>query len=88
MGTFQVMIGGVISIVFYSVVLGGLYKLFQISSDLGEIKDLLKDIRRNTELAPPPGLASRESSESLMRAVSAVSYEDLPSDVEQHHTAD
>ena len=85
MGTFQFMVGGVISIVFYSVVLSGLYKVFQISTELGEIKELLKDIRRNTENASPVAPALRESPESLMRAVSAARYEDLPSDVEHHN---
>ena len=83
MGTFQFMVGGVISIVFYSVVLSGLYKVFQISTELGEIKELLKDIRR--ENASPVAPALRESPESLMRAVSAARYEDLPSDVEHHN---
>jgi hypothetical protein len=78
MGTFQVMIGGIISIVFYSVVLGGLYKIFQISSELGEIKEVLKDIRRNTEDVSPAALSARQASpEHLMRAVTAASYEDL-----------
>ena len=39
---FQVVIGGVITFVVYGMLLFGVYKLFMISSDLAEIKELLK----------------------------------------------
>jgi hypothetical protein len=76
LGAFQVMIGGVLSIVFYSVVLAGLYKVFQITSELGEIKELLKDIKRNSESAPL--LMAPHAPDALMRAVNHESYSDAP----------
>lgn len=42
MNAIQAVIGGVISIVVYGMLLFGVYKLFTISNDLAEIKDLLK----------------------------------------------
>lgn len=76
MAMVQVMIGGVVSIIFYAVVLGAVYKLFQIHWELGEIKEVLKDIRRNTENVPAPTMGLSRSPENLMHAISAASYQD------------
>jgi hypothetical protein len=60
-----------ITFVLLGLVVAMVMKIFQVSTDLSEIKDILSEIRRNTAeavrpvLAPPP-LASPEA---LMRAV-------------------
>ena len=47
-------------------------KAFQIAGTLSEIKELLADIKRNTNSdAPAAQFASTESAENLLRAVSA-----------------
>lgn len=53
MGPMQAIMSGVISIFFYAMVIAAVWKLFLMASDLGEIKTLLADIRRNTA-APAP----------------------------------
>jgi hypothetical protein len=78
-----IMTGGM-TLFFYALVIAAVWKLFQVASDLGEIKTLLSDIRRNTttstlapaQAAPPPALPgpiSLESAEALLREVAAES---------------
>jgi hypothetical protein len=80
----QLVISGIISLIVYSMVLFAIYKIFQISTDVSEMKSLLRDIRRNTEevtrAAPPP---QPQSAEALVRAVHASSYEALVGDPEK-----
>jgi hypothetical protein len=70
-------LSGLASIFFFVLVAAGAVKVFQIASTLSEIKDLLADIKRNTAGPAPAGpfssaqIASTESAESLLRAVSA-----------------
>ena len=57
----------------------GVAKVFQIAGTLSEIKDLLTDIKRNTDThVPPVPFASTEAAESLLRAVSAELDHPLP----------
>ena len=74
MGALQVVIGGVVTIVVYTLILFGIFKVFQIAGEVSEIKDLLQDIKRNTQDATPAALVHPQSPESLMRAVSAAEY--------------
>lgn len=85
MGPMQAIMSGVITIMFYAMVIAAVWKLFLMAGDLSEIKTLLTDIRRNTAgpvaaqavppapVAPaPPVLAgpiSLESAEALLREV-------------------
>jgi len=66
-------IGGVISLVVYSVVVFGVYKVHQMTTELGEIKEVLRDIRTNTLGAP----SVPHSAESLVRAVNSASYSEI-----------
>lgn len=53
MGPIPMVISTLFSIVLYSLMIFGVYKIFQISVDVNEMRDLLRDIRRNTQdLAP------------------------------------
>ena len=65
----QAVIGSVVSIAFYSLMLYGIYKIFQISTEISEMKDLLRDIKRNTEEIPPAGPARPQSHEDFMRTL-------------------
>ena len=51
MGPMQAIMSGVITIMFYGMVIAAVWKLFLMASDLSEIKTLLTDIRRNTAAA-------------------------------------
>ena len=69
--------GEILAIAGYAVLFAAVYKLFQISTDLGEIKDLLKGQRRNNELlvhAQPGNDGADEYARNLLRAVSAESH--------------
>ncbi len=84
MGPMQAIMSGVMTIFFYAMVIAALFKLFQIATDLGEIKNLLTEMRKNASvpapkpvaaLPPPalPGPISLESAEALLREVAAES---------------
>jgi hypothetical protein len=79
---------GAITLSLYVLVAAAVWRLFQMATDLSEIKAILADIRRNTataaakpveatpRLAPPPppaGPISLESAEALLREVAAES---------------
>lgn len=76
MGSLQFVISGVLTLIVYSMILFAVYKVFQISTDVTEIKSLLRDIKRNTSVTPQAA-SYAHSPESLVRAVHAASYEDL-----------
>ena len=76
----------IISIIGYVMIFVGVYKLFQIGSDLGEIKELLKSGQRgfagpsgSSELFGPPRPAVSDPAdayaENLLRAVSKESHQ-------------
>ena len=62
-------------ILVFALAAAAVAKAFQIATTLTEIKELLSDIKRNTDThapaAPFSPFASTESAESLIRAVSA-----------------
>ena len=74
-------IAEIITIIGYVMIFVGVYKLFQISSDLGEIKELFKSQR---SFAAPPGAfgppqpapsdSAAAYAESLLRAVNQESH--------------
>jgi hypothetical protein len=65
-------LSGLASILIFALAAAGVAKVFQIAGTLSEIKELLTDIKRNTDThTPAHPFASTESAESLLRAVSA-----------------
>jgi hypothetical protein len=73
-------ITGGLTVVLYALVLVSIYRVYQIGADVGEMKELLKDIKNNTASAKLPAstVASRpESPEALVRAVHSASYQQL-----------
>jgi hypothetical protein len=78
---FGAFLGEVFSIIGFLVILAGVYKVFQMSTDLRETKELLRDIKRNTQQVfpahPPAGDAAGPiSPEELVRAVHAQSFDE------------
>ena len=77
------------SIAILACIVAGVMKVFQMSSDLRELKDILHDIKRNTQVvtpvapavAPATPSAGPMSPEALVRAVHAQSYESLEAEV-------
>jgi hypothetical protein len=87
-GPMQAIMSGVMTIFYYAMVIAAVWKLFQVATDLGEIKTMLAEMRRtastpelkplasSTAAAPPPIMAgpiSLESAEALLREVEAES---------------
>jgi hypothetical protein len=86
----QAIMSGVMTIFLYAMVVALVWKVFQISTDLGEIKTLLREISRTpatpavkpvaaaVSVPPPPpvlaGPISLESAEALLREVEAESH--------------
>jgi hypothetical protein len=69
-----------VSLVAVIAILAGIIKVFQIGSTLNEMKDLLGEIRRNTQDYSPSGVASRagspmRSADALLHASSALESE-------------
>jgi hypothetical protein len=70
MTSFQDFLGLASTLVVLAVIIAGVMKLFQVASDMQELKEILKDIRRSmpgvAQLAPVPaspaslGIALRE----------------------------
>jgi hypothetical protein len=60
------------SIMIFALVAAGVAKVFQMATTLSEMKELLGDIKRNTDShIPNAPFATAESAENLLRAVSA-----------------
>jgi hypothetical protein len=59
LGIMQVVFNGLATMVVYAVIVAGVVKLFRIASDLGEIKEALLDIKRNTQDVVPAVLSPR-----------------------------
>jgi hypothetical protein len=68
------LLGSATTLVLFLCLAAGLMKVFQIASDLREMKDVLQDIKRNTQdVAMHPVSAPTDplSPEALVRAVHA-----------------
>jgi hypothetical protein len=89
-GPMQAIMSGVMTIFYYAMIIALVWKVFQVSADLGEIKTLLTEISRTpvtpavkpveeaVSVPPPPpvlaGPISLESAEALLREVEAESH--------------
>ena len=63
-----------ISLIGFGLLVAGVLKAFQIAADMGEIKDLLRDIKRNTQDVSAERAA--EPSPNLMQAYSDAEFEE------------
>lgn len=77
----QSIISGAVTVVLYVLILAAIYKIFQIGSDVSEIKATLKGMKSGAMRTQPggsPGSVARpDSAEALVRAVHAASYQEL-----------
>jgi hypothetical protein len=82
MSAFPDIMGAATSLVMFALIVASVMKLFQLASDVRELKDVLQDIRRNTAqamLAPTPeagGVSRPPTPEELVRAVHAQTFGD------------
>jgi len=80
LGIESIITGG-LTVVVYALLLVSIYRVFQIGADVGEMKELLKDIKNNMASSAFPTattVASRpESPEALVRAVHSASYQQI-----------
>jgi len=78
---FESIITGGLTVIVYTLIVIAVYRVFQIGTDVGEMKQLLKDIRRNTAPADSQGALTTvtrpDSAEALVRAIHAASYQEL-----------
>ena len=87
MGMLETLMSSVMAIFSYALVTAAVWKLFQIGTDLGEIKKLLKEMNGSPVAAATPsplsaaapqipntGPISLESAEALLRQVAAESH--------------
>ncbi len=84
-------LSSVASILFLALVIAGVAKTFQIATSLSEIKDLLADIKRNTNSqslagpSPSTPISSVETAENLLRAVAEMDHPVPPPAIELEH---
>jgi hypothetical protein len=73
----QAALGSIVSITAFALLVAGVLKTFQIATDLGEIKDLLRDIKRNTQdySAPASKPVSAMDPEEVLRALRTGDYD-------------
>jgi hypothetical protein len=75
-GLIQSVVSSGAALLVYALIVAGVYKLFQMAADVSEMKDLLRDIKRNTQDSSTPGQppAAQPSPDDLLRALRAESY--------------
>jgi len=83
MGVISEFVGVLISYLMFGLVVAGVIKIFQLASDVRELKGVLVDIRRNTQepirlpVAPAAlGVSGAPTAEELVRAVHAQTFGD------------
>jgi hypothetical protein len=90
-GFLAAFIGQIISLVIFGLMVAGVMKVFQMAGDMREMKELLRDIKRNTSLGPATssvttpapvaqpaagGFSPQMTPEELVRAVHAQKFSD------------
>lgn len=76
---FETIITGALTVIIYVLVLVAIYRIFQISGDVREMKETLKGIRSGAVRTQPGAAAvpSPDSAEALVRAVHAASWQEI-----------
>jgi hypothetical protein len=71
LGEVQFILGSLAPLVVYCLILAGVIKIFQMHTELNAIKELLRDIRRNTDHEIPASTSAVpfQSPEDLIRAI-------------------
>ena len=72
--------GGIANIMVLFLVVAGIWKVFQMATDLREMKGILNDMKRNTQSyappAPAPAASNELTPEELVRRVHAQTFDD------------
>jgi hypothetical protein len=78
MGIINFAMGQLITFLVLGLVVAGVMKVFQVASELSQIKDILGEIKRSLSDGKDLGPASLTSPEHLVRAVNAEGQAPLP----------
>lgn len=70
MGIAQAFIGDIVSLIMFALVVAGVMKVFQIAGDLREMKDFLRDLKRNAAQVPAPLAAAAPAASPVEGTVS------------------
>ena len=73
MEALHLVIDGLVSIVAYALLIFGVYKIYQVSTEVAEIKEIVRDIQRNTDAAALVNAGRPQTPEALVRAINAAS---------------
>ena len=79
------LIGAFMSMIGYGIVAFAIWKLTQIATELGEIKEILTDIRRNSDNGLHTSPEFPKPAENLSRAVTTASYSEVLTNSEPQH---
>jgi hypothetical protein len=72
----QFISGAIMSLFGYALIAGAGYKLYQISRDVSEVREMLREMKRDAQHA---AMMNPNSPEQLVRAVNAASYSEIES---------
>jgi hypothetical protein len=87
-GFIPIAVSAVGTLVAYGVIIVAVWKIFSISSEVAVLKQMLRDIQRNTEDRSLAALASSaQSPESLARALNAAAYREVDPAIVIEHEA-
>ncbi len=85
-GAIPIAVSAMGTLIAYGVIIVAVWKIFSISSEVAVLKQMLRDIQRNTEDHSLASLAgSSQSPENLARALNAAAYREVdPAIVIEH----
>jgi hypothetical protein len=75
----ETILSGGVTLLVYVLLVAGVYRIFQIGKEVGEIKEMLKAMRggMRADLGATSTVARPDSAEALVRAVHAASYQEI-----------
>ncbi len=87
-GAIPIVVSALGTLIAYGVIIVAVWKIFAISSEVAILKQMLRDIQRNTEDRSLAALASNsQSPESLARALNAAAYREVDPAIVIEHEA-
>jgi hypothetical protein len=81
----EVLMSQMVSLVAFGLMAAGVWKAYQIGGDLNEIKDILRDISRNTRDYSKPAPPLETGLSSPVELLHAVNSESLESSADFEH---
>jgi hypothetical protein len=75
----ETILSGGITLMVYVLLVAGVYRIFQMGKEIGEIKEMLKSMRGGVrpDLGAAAAVVRPDSAEALVRAVHAASYQEI-----------